>query len=267
MQEPSMARVYDALLGGKDNYAVDRDVAERLVQAQPLVAAGVRANRAFVLRAVEYLAGTGIAQFLDLGCGIPTSPAVHEVAARATSQARTVYVDLDPVVLAHAQALPASRASTLAVEGDARDPEGVLSDVRIRRFLDFSRPMAVVMSALLHFVNEAEDPAGIVAAFRDALAPGSALVLTHAVRRSDGGLDAATGEATRIYAQTTAQPTLRTLAQVEALFDGFRMVPPGLVEADAWRPAEALAPLPSAPPPPAPSDGALLVAGVGVLGA
>jgi hypothetical protein len=233
---PSVARVYDSWLGGKDNLAVDRDVAARVAEAQPLVVAGVRANRAFVRRAVAFLAQQGIRQFLDLGSGLPTADNVHEVAGRVDPHVRTAYVDNDPVVLVHARALLADSARTIAVEADIRQPDGILTDRQLCAHLDFAQPVGVLFAAVLHFVTDAEDPARIVCAFRDAMVPGSALVITHVVDGPDGGgLDAATSAGAQIYAETTAAFTVRSRSQVATWFDGFGLVPPGLVDADLWR--------------------------------
>jgi hypothetical protein len=232
---PNIARVYDAFMGGKDSLGVDREVAARVAEAQPLVVAGVRANRAFLRRAVAFLAGLGVDQFLDLGSGLPTGENVHEVAGRVNPGARVVYVDNDPVVLVHARALLVDNVRTIVVEGDVREPGAILADPDVRAHLDFTRPVAVVMVAILHFVMSQEDPARIVGTFRKAMAPGSALVVTHVVDDGDDRVDAATRKGAQIYSQTTAPFVVRTRAEVSGWFQGFWLVPPGLVDADAWR--------------------------------
>jgi len=232
---PNIARVYDALLGGKDNFAADRQAAERVTEVQPLIVAGVRSNRAFLRRAVRFLAEQGITQFLDLGSGLPTGENVHEVAGRVNPEVRTVYVDRDEVVLVHARALLADSPRTIVIEGDIREPEKILAHPEVRAHVDYARPLAVVMCAILHFVAPEEDPAGIVRTFREAMAPGSALVISHVVDDGDDAVSAATRKSAEIYSQTTAPVTLRTRAEVGAWFDGFRLVPPGLVDADDWR--------------------------------
>lgn len=231
---PNIARVYDALLGGKDNFRIDRQIAARVTEAQPLVVAGVRSNRAFLRRAVAYLAQRGIGQFVDLGSGLPTSENVHEVAERVSPEVRTVYVDSDPVVLVHARALLADNDRTIVVEGDIRDPEAILTHPDLRAHVDFTRPAAVIMAAILHFVAPEEDPAGIVRTFAEVMAPGSALVISHVVDDGDA-VGAATRKGAALYAEATAPFVLRTREQVAAWFEGFRLVPPGLVDADAWR--------------------------------
>ena len=231
---PNIARVYDFLLGGKDSFAADRLLAARIAQTQPLVVAGVRSNRAFVRRAVAFLAAQGIDQFLDIGSGLPTADNVHEVAGRVNPHVRTAYVDCDPIVLVHARALLAG-SGTIVIEGDVREPGKILAHPDVRAHLDFARPVAVVMCAILHFVGDHEGPAAIVAAFRDVMAPGSALVLTHVVDDGDDTASAATRAAADIYAETTAPFVLRSREQVAAWFTGFRLVEPGLVDADLWR--------------------------------
>lgn len=206
-----------------------------MAEVQPLVVAGVRANRAFVRRAVEFLAGAGIDQFIDVGSGLPTADNVHEVAGRVIPDARVAYVDNDPVVLVHARALLAERARTIVVDGDVRNAEAILVAPQLRAHIDLARPVAVLLAAILHFVTDAEDPAGIVATFRDVMVPGSALVITHVVDNGDGSVGAATRKGAAIYSETTAPFVVRSREQVAAWFDGFDLVPPGLVEADLWR--------------------------------
>jgi SAM-dependent methyltransferase len=231
-----VARIYDAWLGGKDNFWVDREVAARVAQVAPLVVSGVRANRAFVRRAVRFLAESGITQFVDLGSGLPTADNVHEVAGRITSQAKVAYVDNDPVVLVHARALLADSSRTIVVEGDIRESDRILADDRLREHIDFRRPVAVLFAAILHFVADDDDPARIVNTFRDVMAPGSALIVSHVVAgQDDDERDIATRQGARIYSEAAAPFAVRTRDQVARLFDGFHLVPPGLVAADLWR--------------------------------
>jgi hypothetical protein len=233
MTQPNIARIYDSWLGGKDNLAVDREIAARVAAVAPLVVAAVRANRAFVGRATAFLAGEGVSQFLDIGSGLPTRENVHEIVGRVNPDARTVYVDFDPVVLVHARALLVDSARTIVVEGDVRDPGKLLADPDLCAHIDFRRPVAVILAAIMHFVPDELDPAGIIRTFREVMAPGSALVVTHAVEgRDDGG--AGVREGARIYTDTAAPIVIRSPAQVAAWFEGFRLVPPGVVHADAW---------------------------------
>ena len=235
LTRPNVARIYDAWLGGKDNFAADRHVAAQVAQAQPLVVAGARANRAFGRRAIAYLAERGIDQLLDIGSGLPTGDNVHQVAGRVNPDVRTVYVDVDPVVLVHARALLADSPRTIVIEGDIREPGKILAHPDLLAHLDLTRPLAVIMTAILHFVTDEQDPAGIVTAFRAVLAPGSALVISHVVDDGDGLVSTATRKSAQIYAETTAAFVARPRAQVGSWFDGFQLVPPGLVDADLWR--------------------------------
>jgi SAM-dependent methyltransferase len=241
---PNAARIYDSWLGGKDNLGVDRQVAKEVAQAAPFVVEGARANRAFLRRAATHLARAGIDQFLDLGSGLPTSPNVHEIAQRINPNVRVVYLDRDPVVLVHARALLAHDL-TIAVPGDIRDPHTILADPEIRAHLDFDRPIGLLLVAVLHFLTEQEKPTQIVAAFRDALAPGSHLVLSHVAdlgdrEQPDSPQAAPRVEATRhaaqVYESLAGPFTLRTAPEIEALFDGFELIPPGVVPAHEWRP-------------------------------
>src|SRR5947208_805756 len=168
---PSAARVYDYFLGGAHNFEVDRQLAAQIASLTPNLAQTMRANRSFLRRAVRYLVAQGIEQFLDLGSGIPTTGNVHEVAQAANLRARVVYVDNEPVAVAHSRHLLATNPYATIVDADLRRPSVVMRHHETRRLLDFSRPVAVLMVSVLHFVTDEEDPAGIVAAYRDALAP------------------------------------------------------------------------------------------------
>lgn len=255
---PHSARVYDVWLGGKDGFAADRDAAEQVAQRAPWVVEGARSNRAFLRRAIAYLARRGISQYLDIGAGLPTSGNVHEIANRFRPGSRVVYVDNDPTVLAHARALLARDGNTLAVQGDAREPHGILADPAVRAHLDFAEPVAVLFVAVLHFLRDEDDPPGVVAAFRDAMVPGGQVVISHVADLPDGhqldGRAEATREAVKVYADLTATLTLRTREQVAGLFAGFELVEPGLVGAHEWRPRRGR------PGPPVP-----VLAGIGTL--
>jgi len=174
---PSIARIYDYLLFGKDNFAADRAAAEKLMQSRLDPRRLALANRAFLRRAVRFLAQQGISQFLDLGSGLPTSPSVHEVARDLTPGARVVYVDHDPIVVAHNDALLATRDGVITVRADLRDPEAVLSHPALTRCIDFGLPVAVLLLSVLHFIGPDEDAPGIVARFRERMAPSSYLVV------------------------------------------------------------------------------------------
>jgi SAM-dependent methyltransferase len=231
---PSIARIYDYLLYGKDNFAADRAAAEKLVESG-LDRRHALAQRAFLFRAVGFLARQGVAQYLDLGSGLPTSPSVHEVARDTIPGARVVYVDHDPIVVAHNDALLATRDGVITIRGDVRDPETVLAHEALAECLDFSQPVAVLLLSVLHFINHEEDAPGIIAKFRQRLAPGSYLAI--AVGTSDGADPDMLAEATQTYAGARMPFTLRSRAQILDLFDGFDLVEPGLVSLPEWRPA------------------------------
>ncbi|MFF4569544.1 SAM-dependent methyltransferase [Streptomyces sp. NPDC001410] len=234
---PHPARIYDYLLGGKDNYDVDRRAGDELAAAAPEVRIGLQANRAFLRRAVRYLVSSGIRQILDIGTGLPTSPNVHEIAHELAPDARVAYVDNDPIVAAHANALLSSSGATSVVLADVRDPQAIVNHPEVRRAIDFDRPVALLLVAVLHFLTDAEKPAQAVAALRDALPAGSFLVLSHAT-----GDFADRSAAQAVYNKATATLNLRSRAEVEGFFDGFELVEPGLAQVPFWRP--------DTPPPP-----------------
>ena len=231
---PSIARIYDYLLYGKDNFAVDRAAAEKLMESRLDPRRLSLANRAFLCRAVGFLARQGIAQYLDLGSGLPTSPSVHEVARDTIPEARVVYVDHDPIVVAHNDALLATRDGVITIRGDIRDPDSILTHQALAGCLDFSQPVAVLVLSVLHFINHQEDAAGIIAKFRAHLAPGSYLAIS--VGTSEGADPDMLAEATQTYAGARMPFTLRSRAQILDLFDGFDLVEPGLVSLPEWRP-------------------------------
>ncbi len=230
---PNPARIYDYLLGGKDHFPADRAAAEELLALVPEARAGAKENRAFLGRGVRYLAAeAGIDQFLDIGTGIPSKGNVHQVAHTVAPDARVVYVDHDPIVHVHANALLA-QATTAAILADLREPERIIRHPSTRRLLDFTQPVAVLLVAVLHFIQDAEDPAGILARFREDMAPGSYLMISHAT--GDFRPQVA-GKVTEVYERAAAPLVLRSRAQVAALFGGFELLPPGLVQPAAWRP-------------------------------
>jgi S-adenosyl methyltransferase len=231
---PHAARMYDYLLGGKDNFAVDREAAEQLVAINPEARMAVRANRAFHGRAVRYLAGeAGVRQFLDIGTGIPAADNTHEVAQRVAGDARIVYVDNDPVVLAHARALLTSaHAGTVSyLDCDLRDPDTILEAAR--QWLDFSAPVAIMLVLILHLIPDSDDPWRIVRRLVDAVPPGSYLVVSHPTGDLDADIGAAiTGSVNRRMQATPM--TIRTHAEVSRFFDGLNVLPPGLVPQNRW---------------------------------
>jgi len=234
---PNVARMYDFMLGGKENYVSDRAAVASLIELSGTdIPAAARLNRAFLGRAVQYVASHGVTQFLDVGAGLPTQQSVHQVAQEIAPGIRTVYVDNDPVVLTHSRALLGSNSTTAAVLGDVRDPAGIIADPAVRELLDFARPVCILLVAVLHFVPDAADPQGLLAAFRDAMVPGSYLILSHGTVDGAPPEVAAKADASRVYDQATAQVTLRDAAQVAALLDGFTLIEPGLVHTSQWRP-------------------------------
>jgi S-adenosyl methyltransferase len=234
---PNVARMYDYLLGGKDNFAADRAAAGQLVAAIPDVAAIAADNRAFLGRAVRYLAGQGVRQFLDLGSGLPTRSNVHEVAQQNAPGTRVVYVDYDPVVALHGNALLASGRNVAVLRADLTEPSAVLEHPDLLRVLDLSRPVGLICASSLHFVPDEADPWGIVAQYRDRLCPGSYLAITHAPSRVPGEDPEHDEEnAAEVFRQTSASLHMRTLAQIQRFFDGFELVAPGVVFMNDWRP-------------------------------
>ena len=232
------ARVYNYWLGGKDHYLADRAAAEEVARCRPHVVAGARANRAFLARAVRYLAGDrGIRQFLDIGTGLPAPGSTHELAQQAAPGCKVAYADNDPLVLAHARALLTSRPGGRCgyIDADLRDPAAILAQASAT--LDFARPVAVLLLAILHFLAAADDPAGIVAALARALAPGSYLVISHLTADFAPGQVGAAVEA--YNAAVPGGVTARSHAEVTALFGGLPLVPPGVVPLTEWRSTSA----------------------------
>jgi len=231
-----IARVYDYWLGGKDNFAPDREAGDEAIAAYPQLVSSVRANRAFLARTVRYLAGeAGLRQFLDIGTGIPSANNTHEVAQGIAPGARVVYADNDPMVLAHARALlrGAPEGRTAYLDADVRDPDAILSAAA--EVLDFSRPVAVMLVAILHFVSDDEDPAGIVNRLMAEMPPGSSLTISHVP--SDMHATAMKAMGDRLNRLLAQRSTYRSREQVTKLFEGLELVEPGVVPIQEWRPA------------------------------
>ncbi|MGP4028729.1 SAM-dependent methyltransferase [Actinomadura sp. 3N407] len=233
-ETPSVARMYDYYLGGKDNFAADRQAADQVVAAMPNVLEFTRANRRLVSRAVTMMAGHGVRQFLDIGSGLPTQENVHQVAQRAAPDSRVVYVDNDPIVLVHARALLADNPMTTVVEADLREPGSILDHPEITTRIDFDRPVALLMLAILHFVPDEDRPAEIVAKLRAPLVPGSYLVISHGHR---GEVSRDVEERVRsAYGRTGAGDLVpRGADEVMTFFEGTELVGPGLVQVADWR--------------------------------
>ncbi|MFJ4924980.1 SAM-dependent methyltransferase [Streptomyces sp. NPDC088736] len=230
----SVARMYDAMLGGQHNFAIDREALAAFTAIDPQVRTLARANRAFLGRAVRFLIDAGVRQFIDLGSGIPTQGNVHEVAQAACPGARVVYVDSDPVAVAHSAALLADNPDADIVDADIRRPAEVLSSPQVHKLIDFDQPVGVLMITILHFIAPEENPAGIVAAFRDALPDDSWLALTHATNEDRPDTAAAVGKLYR--SRATSPVTARSYGEIHGLFEGFDLVEPGLVYVPLWRP-------------------------------
>jgi len=229
----NVARVYDYWLGGSHNFLPDQDLARAIAAVEPNTRAMARANRAFLGRAVRFLAGAGIRQFLDIGSGIPTQGNVHEVAQHAAPGARVVYADIDPVAVAHSKAILAGNDDTVVIEADLREPEKILTHQAVGRLIDFSQPTGLLLVSVLHFIADADEPWRIVATLRDALAPGSYLVLCHG---TDDGKPAAHAAAKVYNRSVTTDLHIRSRAEILRFFQGFDLVDPGLVPIPQWRP-------------------------------
>jgi hypothetical protein len=233
---PHPARVYDYLLGGKDNFAADRMAAEQGLRANPNSRTPPRENRAFLRRAVRYLADeAGIRQFLDIGTGIPTSPNVHEVAQAIAPHARVVYVDNDPIVLAHARALLTSSPDgrTEYIDADLRDVDKILHSPQLRATLDLSQPVGLLLIAIMHFIPDTDDPYGLAARLLDALPPGSYLALSHLT--GDFDPEAWAGVAA-VYRRSGVTMQVRSRPEIERFFAGLDLVEPGVQSLPRWRP-------------------------------
>jgi S-adenosyl methyltransferase len=233
---PSVSRMYDYYLGGSHNFEVDREAGDRAIRAWPGLPKVMQANRAFMRRAIRYAVGEGVTQFLDIGSGIPTFGNVHEVALGLAPQARVVYVDNDPVAVAHSQAVLQGKEGTGVVSADFRSPQDILHSGEVERLLDLRRPVALMLIALLHFVEDKDEPYKAVAALRDALAPGSLLMITHASGDSEYRKPERGDDAVDVYRRIGSPLVLRDAAAVERFFEGFESVEPGVVPLPRWRP-------------------------------
>jgi hypothetical protein len=231
--KPSVARMYDYFLGGKDHFQVDRDAVERIPTPLPEVRQLAQENRAFLRRVVRYMARQGIRQFLDIGSGLPTQQNTHQVAQEITPDARVVYVDNDPVVLVHGRALLATDDNTTVAAADMRNPADVLEHPETMALIDFNQPVGVLMLSMIHFLTVEERPR-VMGALRDVLAPGSYLTATHVTR--DGKSPDVVAGVEAIYATTPSPAYIRDHAEIARFFDGFDLVDPGLVTLDQWRP-------------------------------
>ena len=231
-ERPSAARVYDYFLGGAHNFAADRQLAEQMIAAYPSVTLMARENRAFLRRAVEFLVDAGVRQFLDIGSGVPTVGHTHEIAQRAAPESRVVFVDIDPVAVAHSRLMLADNDRTTVIQEDVRRPEQILTHPETVRLLDLNEPVAVLLVALFHFVPDAADPPGIASRLTEPLPSGSYLAISHltdeAIDDADTGMD--------LYRRGGIDLTMRSRAEVEGLFAGLELVEPGVVWVPQWHP-------------------------------
>ena len=242
---PNVARIYDYILGGKDNFAADRRAAQQLLAILPDIAGTVRDNRSFIGRVVRFLADeAGIRQFLDLGAGLPTQDCVHQMAHAIAPDARVVYVDNDPVVCSHGQALLGPRGTVGFALGDLRRPAEILRHPEVLARLDLSQPVGVLCVCALHFVPEEEKPHQIIAEYLDHLAPGSYLAITHGISADtpEEDPDGVVEGVTNVYRNASAQIHVRSRKEIERFFDGLEIIEPGVVWMAAWRPDPATRP-------------------------
>jgi len=231
--QPHIARVYDHLLGGKDNFAADRALGDQIIALLPGVQVGIRAQRALLGRVVRYLLEeAGIRQLIDIGSGLPTADNVHEIAQRIAPSTHVVYVDNDPVVLGHAHALLADSATTIVVDGDLRSPAGILGHPDVRRHLDLDRPIGLLLCGILHHILDEEEPAELVEALCRHLPSGSYVFIHHLL---DSG-DPAIADVQAALHKGLGRGQFRTWTQIRRLFDGLEFVEPGLVLVPEWRP-------------------------------
>jgi SAM-dependent methyltransferase len=235
---PNVARMYDYYLGGKDNFATDREAAEKALELAPELRVGAREVRKFLTRAMRFLADSGIRQFIDVGCGLPTQGNVHEIAQAAAPEARVAYIDNDPVVIAHARALLENNPLTTVIEADMREPDSILGNPQLNQLVDLSKPVAVLLISVLHVVPDDELAMQIVKRLRDAVAQDSYLAISHAVSdlRPEAMEKLAKLYQDRLNIQGPRRQNLRTKAEVERYFDGLDVVPPGVVYLPDWRP-------------------------------
>ncbi|MRH90837.1 methyltransferase domain-containing protein [Nocardia sp. SYP-A9097] len=233
LDRPSASRVYDYFVGGMHNFEIDRELAQMIEKFTPNVAETMRANRDLLRRCVRFLTDAGIDQFLDLGSGIPTVGNVHEVAQARNPEARVVYVDIDPVAVAHSQAILDGNPLATIIHADMAQPDSILQDPEVLQLLDFDRPIAVLLLGVLHFVPDDADPAGAVAKLLRVCAPGSYVAITHATA---DGQPAEVLEAQKLSGRTSTEIVLRGHDEIATYFRDWTLLEPGLVQLPLWRP-------------------------------
>ncbi|MFC4612748.1 SAM-dependent methyltransferase [Streptomyces maoxianensis] len=233
---PSVSRIYDYYLGGSHNFEVDREAARKAMEFMPGLPKIMQANRAFMRRAVNYAVSEGVTQFLDIGSGIPTFGNVHEVAQKATAESRVVYVDHDPVAVSHSRAVLDGNEQAVVLSADLRKPRQILDNPETTELLDLERPVALLLVAVLHFLEDEDDPQSAVAQLRDALAPGSLIILTHASYEGIPVPEEQAGGAVGVYQNIRRPLVMRSREKIARFFEGYEMVEPGLVSMPHWRP-------------------------------
>ena len=235
VNRPSAARVYDYFLGGAHNFAVDRALAEQIAAMTPNIGETMRANRAFLRRAVRLLVDAGVRQFLDIGSGIPTVGNVHQVARDATPDARVIYVDVDPVAVTHSRAILRDDPRTAVLAADLRDPERILDGTRATDLFDFDEPIAVLVLGVLHFIPDSDDPAGVVARLGDSVSSGSYLAISHVTHE---GQPPEVLRAFEMSKRTAEEILPRSHAEIAGYFGDLTLLEPGLVHIPLWRPED-----------------------------
>lgn len=234
---PHPARMHDYLLGGSDNYRVDRDAAEKVAALMPKTRQATHELRNFMHRAVRFMAGEGIRQFLDIGSGVPAASNVHEVAGEIASGVRVAFVDNDPIVRVHAQARLASTGDQVFVPADLREPQSILESAAVRGLLDFGRPIGLVLSAVIYYLSDEDEPGRVIATLRDALPPGSFVAVSHVSYDLAPPEElAALAQIAPVMDRSSTPMKVRTEPEIRAFFDGFELVEPGLVQISQWRP-------------------------------
>jgi len=233
LERPSAARMYDFYLGGSHNFEIDRSTAQEAMKAMPDLPLIMQGNRAFLRRTVRYLLDAGIEQFIDVGSGIPTVGNVHEVVHDFDPERRVVYVDIDPIAVAHSRAILAGNANAGVIQADLLRPDQILEHPELCARIDFDKPVAVLLNAVLHFISDEEAPGAILARFLDALPPGSYLSISHA---SDIGQPERSSEAADVYKRARTPVTFRSQDEVVELFRSWTLVDPGVVLIPRWRP-------------------------------
>lgn len=231
---PNSARIYDYFLGGKDNFAADREAAAQITRLLPEMPMVARENRRYLGRVIRFMVDAGIRQFIDIGTGLPTQGHVHETLQSVAPDARVVYVDHDPVVITHAQALIEGKGPTVVLQADLRNPDDILTDPKLTKLIDLERPVGILMLAVLHFIRDDDEVRHTISRLHKAVATGSYLAISHALPHARREIREELAAAYRV--PLTGAPDQRTAAEIVALFDDWEIVEPGLVHLPVWHP-------------------------------